>query len=89
MSQTTYAHLHQPHYPTPRLSSSRERLLRASDHLWRVQDKDGHVLGHLRIISEPRGIRYRAERLQLATGSFRLVGDFWNADDAVYALRNG
>lgn len=90
MSQTTYhAQLPVFAHSTPHLASSRERLVRAADHLWRVQSKDGRVLGHLRIISDPRGIRYRAERLHLATGAFRLVGDFWNGDDAVGALRNG
>jgi hypothetical protein len=41
------------------------------------------------MVVDPLGIRYRAERLHLATGQFRLVGDFWRADDAVAALRNG
>lgn len=72
---------------TPRLSSSRERLVRAADHLWRVQDQRDHVLGHLRIVADPIGLRYRAERLHLATGVFRIVGEFWRADDAVAVLR--
>lgn len=74
-------------YATPRLSSSREHLVRAADRLWRVQDGTGRILGHLRITTDPLGIRYRAERLQLATGGFRIVGEFWRADDAVAALR--
>lgn len=76
-------------YAAPRLRSAREHLVRASAHLWRVQDPSGRVLGHLRLIADPLGVRYRAERLHLATGQFRLVGDFWRADDAVAALRNG
>jgi hypothetical protein len=76
-------------YAAPRLSSRREHLVRASAHLWRVQDDTGRVLGHLRIVADPLGLRYRAERLHLPTGRFRLVGDFWRADDAVAALRNG
>ncbi|WP_091233022.1 hypothetical protein [Microbacterium sp. 3J1] len=76
-------------FATPRLSSAREHLVRASAHLWRVQDRDERVLGHLRIIPDPLGLRYRAERLHLATGDFWLVGDFWRPDDAVAALRNG
>ena len=76
-------------YATPTLSSPRERLVRAAAHLWRVQDTSGRVLGHLRILDDPLGVRYRAERLHLATNGFRLVGDFWRADDAVAALRNG
>lgn len=73
---------------TPRLASSREHLVRAADHLWRVQDQREHVLGHLRIVADPLGLRYRAERLHLATGTFRLVGEFWRVDDAVAALRH-
>ncbi|MFJ4225018.1 hypothetical protein [Microbacterium sp. NPDC089695] len=76
-------------FATPPLSSQREYLVRASAHLWRVQDATGRVLGHLRVATDPLGIRYRAERLHLPTASFRLVGDFWRADDAVAALRNG
>lgn len=72
----------------PRLASARERLVRASDHLWRVQDAAGRVIGHLRVVADPLGLRYRAERLQLAAGAFRVIGEFWRPDDAVQALRN-
>lgn len=72
----------------PRITSTREHLVRAADQLWRVQENaSGKVLGHLRIASDPLGLRYRAERLQLANGAFRLIGEFWRADDAVAALR--
>lgn len=92
MSHTLIAPKPDVPYAAPRLSSTRERLVRASDHLWRVhdnthRDSDGNVLGHLRMIADPLGIRYRAERLHLATGSFRLIGEFWCADEAVAALR--
>ena len=76
-------------YATPQLASPREQLIRASDQLWRVQDKAGRILGHLRIIPHPMGLRYRSERLHLVTGSFRLVGEFWSPDDAVQSLRDG
>lgn len=89
MSVTQIKHLPEVPYTSPALSSKRERLVRASDHLWRVQDTAGRILGHLRVVADPLGLRYRAERLHLATGAFRLVGDFWRADDAVQALRNG
>jgi hypothetical protein len=74
-------------YASPPLSTSREHLVRASDHLWRVLDRSERVLGHLRIVADPLGLRYRAERLHLATGTFRIVGEFWRPDDAVSALR--
>jgi len=89
MSDTQLTSLPEVPYATPRLSSPKEHLVRASAHLWRVQDANGRVLGHLRLRPDPLGMRYRAERLHLATASFRLVGDFWRADDAVAALRNG
>ncbi|UJP11144.1 hypothetical protein L2X99_06130 [Microbacterium sp. KUDC0406] len=72
---------------TPTISPGRETLQRAGDRLWRVVDERGGIRGHLRIVADPLGIRYRAERLQTATGIFRLVGEFWDADDAVAALR--
>jgi hypothetical protein len=86
---TTQLNLPDVIYATPRLSSGRDHLVRASHDLWRVQDATGRLLGHLRVATDPLGLRYRAERLHLATGMFRLVGDFWHADDAVDALRNG
>lgn len=89
MSDSLITSLPEVPYATPRLSSPREHLVRAADHLWRVQDRTGRVLGHLRIAADPLGLRYRAERLHLGTASFRLIGEFWRPDDAVAALRNG
>ncbi|MFK3679236.1 hypothetical protein ACI2IP_16045 [Microbacterium sp. NPDC090218] len=88
MSDSLITSLPDVPYATPRLSSPREHLVRAADHLWRVQDRREHVLGHLRIVADPLGLRYRAERLHLATGSFRVLGEFWSVDDAVATLRH-
>lgn len=88
MSERTTTSLPEIPYATPPLSSSREKLVRAADHLWRVQDDAGRILGHLRIVADPLGLRYRAERLHLATGTFRVVGEFWRPDDAVFVLRH-
>ena len=74
------------HFATPRIAS-REKLVRAGDDLWRVQASAARIIGHLRLVITPLGVRYRAERLHLATGTFRLVGEFWSPDDAVAALR--
>ncbi|MCV0333574.1 MULTISPECIES: hypothetical protein [Microbacterium] len=87
MSDSMITSLPEVPFATPRLSSPREHLVRAADHLWRVQDQREHVLGHLRIVPDPLGVRYRAERLHLATGVFRVVGEFWRVDDAVAVLR--
>ncbi len=73
----------------PALSPARERLVRAADDLWRVQGTGSRILGHLRVAEHPLGVRYRAERLHLTSGTFRLIGEFWNPDDAVAALRDG
>lgn len=87
MSDNLITSLPEVPYATPRLTSAREKLVRAADHLWRVQDATGRILGHLRIVADPLGLRYRAERLHLATGTFRIVGEFWRPDDAVAVLR--
>lgn len=87
MSDNKIQSLPEVPYAPPPLASSRETLIRAADHLWRVQDTAGRILGHLRVVADPLGLRYRAERLHLATGAFQLVGEFWRPDDAVQTLR--
>ena len=89
MSDIQILHLPEVRYATPQIESKREQLVRASEQLWRVQDATGRILGHLRIVADPLGLRYRAERLHLATSAFRIVGEFWRPDDAVQALRHG
>lgn len=74
-------------FATPALASTHETLVRAADNLWRVQAAGMRILGHLRLTVTPAGVRYRAERLHAASGTFRLVGEFWSPDDAVAALR--
>lgn len=90
MSHSQLKHLPEVSYAAPQLASKREHLVRASENLWRVHETaTSRLLGHLRIAPDPLGLRYRAERLHLPTGAFRLIGDFWRADDAIQALRNG
>ena len=74
-------------WATPVLTRSTETLQPAGERLWRVLDDRGMIRGHLHIVPHDLGLRYRAERLHLPSGSFRIVGDFWSADDAVAALR--
>jgi hypothetical protein len=85
MSKTLYR-LGDIRYETPELRSPRTRLVRASDQLWRVYTSNSKLLGHLRAVDHHLGIRYRAERLQLQSGVFRVIGEFWSPDDAVQAL---
>lgn len=73
--------------PTPRLASSKERLVRAAAALWRVVDRGGRVTGHLRVVDTPLGTCYRAERYHRPSGGFVEVGAFWSPDDAVAVLR--
>lgn len=87
MNDTSMTTAEKP-WAMPTITSTREHLVRAADQLWRVQENaSGKVLGHVRTATDPDGLRYRAERLQLASGAFRLIGEFWRADDAVAALR--
>lgn len=74
-------------WATPVLARAVETLQPAGERLWRVVDSRGTIRGHLRIVPHDLGVRYRAERLHLPSGLFRVVGDFWSADDAVAALR--
>ena len=74
-------------WATPVVSRAVETLQPAGERLWRVLDARGAIRGHLRIVPHDLGLRYRAERLHLPSGLFRIVGDFWSADDAVAALR--
>lgn len=63
------------------------KLVRAAPRLWRVVATGGRVIGHLREVSAPSGVRYRAERFHAATRVFRALGEFWSPDDAVDCLR--
>ncbi|MBS1672953.1 MAG: hypothetical protein JSS74_03200 [Actinobacteria bacterium] len=75
------------HWAAPALRRATETLIPAGERLWRVRDAAGAVRGHLRLVPHELGVRYRAERLHLPSGVFRIVGEFWSADDAVAALR--
>ncbi len=54
---------------------------------WRVLDRHGRVLGHLRAEKQEGGVRYFAERFELATARLRVLGAFWTASEAVECLR--
>jgi hypothetical protein len=72
----------------PTLSpAARVRLAPAAPALWRVIDPGGRVIGHLAARIEETGTRYEARVLQWQTHTFRAVGEFWSADDAVDCLR--
>lgn len=62
-------------------------LLAISTRRWRVLDRRGLVIGHLRAEEVPEGIRYHAERFDLAAARLRPLGSFWTPREAVECLR--
>ena len=54
---------------------------------WRVLDRTGRVLGHLRAEAVSAGTRFHAERFDLAGRRLRELGAFWSAAEAVECLR--
>ncbi|WP_243074988.1 hypothetical protein [Microbacterium sp. SS28] len=65
------------------------RLAAAATGLWRVLDAQGLIIGHLEAHLEGQGVRYGARRFHAASRTFRELGEFWSADDAVECLRLG
>ena len=54
---------------------------------WRVIDPKGRVIGHLDAVATASGTRYSARRYHVPSRSFRELGEFWSAADAVECLR--
>lgn len=63
------------------------RLVPVADATWRVIDPVGRAIGHLDAAGTSSGLRYRARRYHAPTRSFRSLGDFWSAAEAVDCLR--
>jgi len=63
------------------------RLAVAAPALWRVIDRSGRVIGHIQALAEGPEVRYRARRFHARSRSFRNLGDFWSAGDAIDCLR--
>ena len=65
-------------------------LVAAGPLLWRVQERRGRILGHLRAVRDAssEAVHYRAERFDAVRGRFRTVGEFRSADDAMQSLRS-
>ncbi|MGB4777679.1 DNA mismatch repair protein [Microbacterium sp.] len=63
------------------------RLLRVSARRWRVLDRRGVVIGHIATDAAPEGVRFRAERFDLAAARLRGLGTFWRVEEAVDCLR--
>ncbi len=64
-------------------------LIPLHDELWRVTRASGEVLGYIEAFQDPRGRRFRSKRLITTHRQFRVIGEFWQFDDAVDCLRFG
>jgi hypothetical protein len=68
----------------PRLSRARDvRLIAAAPALWRIVGPSGRVMGHLQAVRQDHDVRYSARRFHAPSRTFRELGEFWSADDAV------
>jgi hypothetical protein len=63
------------------------RITTAGRGLWRVADRAGRVLGHVRAVASEGGWRFAAERFVPAARGFRRLGEFWAAAEALECLR--
>ncbi|EIC08251.1 hypothetical protein HMPREF1529_02554 [Microbacterium sp. oral taxon 186 str. F0373] len=67
--------------------SARGCSLRAvSDRRWRVIDRRGVVIGHVRREQSTQGVRFHAERFEFARARMRELGSFCRLDEAVECL---
>jgi hypothetical protein len=70
-------------------------ILALHGRLWRATRPDGTVLGYVEIIgptesegkSEGNGEKFRSKRLRARAQGYLVIGEFWNADEAIDALR--
>lgn len=62
-------------------------LRQVSARRWRVIDRTGRVIGHVRVEDGGGGRRFHAERFDLRAARMREVGAFWSASEAVECLR--
>jgi hypothetical protein len=63
------------------------RLLPVGPELSRVTDPGGRVIGHLQLVAEAQGVRYRVRRYHATVRAFLDLGDFWSPADALDCLR--
>lgn len=77
------------HHLTPTAASTTRhglRLVAAGAQLWRVIDRAGRIVGHVRADGEPDALRFHALRYSTRVRRFFEVGRFWSLDDAVSCL---
>ncbi|KZX22693.1 hypothetical protein [Rathayibacter tanaceti] len=62
-------------------------LTRVNSRLWRVSTGSGAVVGHIELVDDPQGERYRARLLRAGMPAGAQLGEFWNVNDAVEVFR--
>lgn len=62
-------------------------LTRVNSRLWRVSTGSGAVVGHIELVDDPRGEKYRARILRAGMPSGAQLGEFWNVNDAIEVFR--
>lgn len=70
-------------------AAAHARLVPLAPGRWRVVDRRGLIIGHVQLVPEPRGERYRARRYRPSARALTDVGDFWSAEEAVQCLCAG
>jgi hypothetical protein len=63
------------------------RLMPVGRELWRVLDREGRAVGHVRTRGTGRQRRYIAQRFSPAERDFRVIGAFWTLNEAIDCLR--
>ncbi|AZZ48887.1 hypothetical protein C5C31_03575 [Rathayibacter rathayi] len=62
-------------------------LTQVNSRLWRVSSGSGAVVGHIELMDDPLGERYRARLLRAGMPAGAELGEFWNVDDAIEVFR--
>ncbi|PPF20636.1 hypothetical protein [Rathayibacter sp. AY1A7] len=62
-------------------------LTRVNAGLWRVSTGSGAVVGHIELVEDPLGERYRARLLRAGMPAGAELGEFWSVDDAIEVFR--
>ncbi|OOB90706.1 hypothetical protein [Rathayibacter sp. VKM Ac-2630] len=63
------------------------RLTRVNGRLWRVSTASGAVVGHIELVDDPQGEKYRARLLRAGMPAGAQLGEFWSVDDAIEVFR--
>lgn len=63
------------------------KLVSVAPSRWRVLDRGGRAIGHLEAAATTDGTRFSARRYHAPSRTFRDLGEFWSAAEAVDCLR--